>query len=390
MGASPLPSPEQRTRALLQAPSSPTTSCPPSRPVSPMPGARLQSNNGYSSASPHQLTGPPLHVPHSGCPGPANDPGFLRQSFAPKMEHAASMPNLASSLGFGSMLGSRGGLPPAPIPMKSQNLWEVEDSTLALWPNPSSAPPPPPPPPQPMPWAPIAPLSPPLSASGVIAQDHALIGPFQPWAPLRGGGPGGWPGPCGNMTPPPGPGWSQSQGLASSSSTGGLVHYDPGASSQSSLSSGVHERSGGQRSRKLGEESRSQTPSKSREPSWAPVVETPWAPVVRVGESMVCSSTAGGIERSELGGSLPSTNPNLKALQSRNSNLQESSSHALDVDFTSQCSPELLMLQKPQRGSETLSPRGGFMYPQSAAQSFDDPDPTWLRPPFGAQHQVSG
>lgn len=395
MGSSPLPSPEQRTRG---------THGRGSPPGSPLPADRHRSTSPPPPAS--AWAGPPLHVPHGTQPGPACDPNFLRHSFPGQncsMDHAASMPNLAVPAGCVSPLGSMG-LPPAPIPMKSQNLWEVEDYSVAAGINSMQAPPPPPPPPQPVPWAPTPTQ---MHAHGAIAQDHPLIGPFHPWAPLRGGGPVGWPGPCGNMTPPP-PGasppgsfWSPSFGTDGSSPSS-LVHYDPGASSRNGASKTAHER-GGQRSRKLDEERRSQTPKKTQEPSWAPVVETPWAPVVRIGESMVCSSSAGeierptgrpkarigesmvcsssvgGIEKSELeGGSLTSTNSNL-----------QDSSNVFDVGFTSRCSPESLAKPPPKRGAE--SPRGGSLYPQTAAQSFDDgPDTTWLRPPFGAHHQVSG
>lgn len=368
--------PPQLPTAFVPGLASPfSASCPniphaPPAPPSPPPSPY----GSQSQVAGYGLQPPP--IPGSGIfPGPATDPNFLRQSLN---VHAPA-----------PMWG-----PPSLVP-------------VPLRPPPGSMNVPAPPP-----SAVGTPLAmQPRSGSFTAAEDHALIGHGLKWAPVRGEARGNlgadYPG---ASTPSASerfrsalerPGLAapvlQSGSMASvnhiagisspvlhsnyaypssppSGPLQGLRHHDVSAPpSPPPAGSRSPTRTGRYSSQQLPPPPplpRSPNGKRAPEPGWAPVVETHKEPpraihpsagetkriaspqlqpprIPRVGESMVCSSPV-------LPGAAM-TNPNLQAT---NPNLKEGTSMIIDEQHR---------------------------YPQSAVEK----EATWLRPPFGTQHQVS-
>lgn len=473
---------------------SPPEGATPPAPMLPRPGWLSPSATDPCTTPPVPLAAPQPHASGVASPAPAprpalppgtpaTDPDFLRRSLRQRASictppsgegglavdgavsggSCASNANPLAPLQPPSPPGGVGAFASSPAPGRTESVQLPGGANSpSFGGSPASPPPLPPPPPLAAPWQPWA-----------GAQDLALGGPGQPWAPVRGR--------CQNTPPPmavaappaqratlpPGGAWGHSPCFPSSSASfgsatppyprlstcgsggGGSVSF--GASNVGAglgAACGPLGTAGSARFASFGpaypcsppaasrslsppppraavppatggfSQQRARTPHATRpqEPSyasagWAPVVATSgnwqerspslpstgascsaalrqangsqtegpgWAPVVYREPRDSVPGHGLPMPPSPVGScSLPPTQVNLHC---QDEGLMSSGPLAVDVDFTSRCSPAPIH----QRGASES--HQGVPYPES----FDYSEPTWLRAPFGVQHQVTG
>jgi len=371
----PSQSPQSTLRYNQQVYCHPVGGAPSSRSPSPRPVSPTWSSQPrLASWQPMAMTGGPVRQPSAPVGAHAPLPAQARRPESP--------------LGFASPGRPALGAPPLPIGLGGCLPAPMLPQMLAGW------------------------RAPPTAMADSCAQDHSFIGGAnRPWAPSRGrAGHQPWEWPQAPSPPPPSPPPPREDSFRGGGAVGSppaiaplsgshpsspptagasaLRHYDVGGASAPCAPSPprISLRGSGAvagapppplppppppSSLLVGSPATPPAPIAAHERAtpgaaarrWAPAVPTSleWAPVVRKDPGRAGRAPpAGGRPRPHDDGPPPPPPPRPE-----------------DVDLHSE--------DRPQRGLETFGALPS--YPQSFDQSTD---PTWLRPPFGAQHQVAG